>query len=328
MPPSSEKKQTSIIATENAIVWDWDDTLLPSSYLAAKGYRLDSTERINEVDAQLKELEQTVVSVLSIAVQCGPTHIITNAEEGWVQLSAQKFLPSVLPLLKSGKIKILSARSTYETSYPQNPMKWKYCAFHSKLSDVFTDNKSQKNVLSFGDSHVEREAIRAVTKSMTNVRTKSVKFAERPSLEQLRRQLDLVVNCFKYILTHDGDLDLQLTISPSTPSSQQQETSQKQEQQEKTNQKETSSMMTDDKNSHQMTDDKNSKMQDDKHHTTNKMQDEKKENHSTSKSRSSSSTSTHRKSKSSSSSSQSSSKIASSSRSQSSFKGPLFIPSY
>jgi hypothetical protein len=46
-----------------------------------------------------------------------------------------------------------------------------------------------------------------------NVKTKSVKFAERPSMEQLRRQLELLINCFGYIFSHDGDLDLQLTVT-------------------------------------------------------------------------------------------------------------------
>jgi len=73
--------------------------------------------------------------------------------------------------------------------------------------------KKEKNVLSFGDSHVEREAVRACTRGMPNTRTKSVKFAERPSVEQLRRQIELVTNCFGYIFSHEGDLDLQLTVT-------------------------------------------------------------------------------------------------------------------
>jgi len=74
----------------------------------------------------------------------------------------------------------------------------------------------QKNVISFGDSHVEREAVRAVTRGLPNTKTKSVKFAEKPSLEQLRRQLELVTNCFQYIHSHEGDLDLQLTVTVNT----------------------------------------------------------------------------------------------------------------
>jgi len=73
--------------------------------------------------------------------------------------------------------------------------------------------------MSFGDSHVEREAVRTVTRNFSNSRTKSIKFAESPNTEQLRKQLELVANCFHYIFTHEGDLDLMLKMSmvPVTP---------------------------------------------------------------------------------------------------------------
>jgi len=141
----------------------------------------------------------------------GDVNIVTNAENGWVQLSAKKFLPGVVPVLD--QVKVVSARSTYEMMFPDAPVKWKFCAFQEKL---FSDTKSAKNVISFGDSHVEREAVRAVTRGLPHTKTKSVKFAEKPSMEQLRRQLELVANCFQYIHSHEGDLDLQLTVTVNT----------------------------------------------------------------------------------------------------------------
>jgi len=207
------------LAKNTVVLFDYDDTLLASSFLAGKGYRLDSDTKSADVDAGLKELEQSVVSVLKLALQCGHVHIVTNAETGWVQLSAQKFMPGLVPLLS--KVKIISARSTYETTHPDAPVKWKYCAFQDTLSNVFggLETKTAKNVISFGDSHVEREAVRAVTRGVPNVKTKSVKFAERPSMEQLRRQIELVTNCFSYIWSHDSDLDLQLTVTVNSTAS-------------------------------------------------------------------------------------------------------------
>ena len=43
--------------------------------------------------------------------------------------------------------------------------------------------------------------------------TKSVKFVERPTLEQLKQQVELVTKCFDEIAHHAGCLDLMLTIS-------------------------------------------------------------------------------------------------------------------
>jgi len=42
----------------------------------------------------------------------GKTFIITNAAEGWVEYSAERYMPSLLPVLE--KITIISARTRYE----------------------------------------------------------------------------------------------------------------------------------------------------------------------------------------------------------------------
>jgi len=211
---------------DTMIIFDWDDTLLASSFLSSRGYRLDTEmEKNNDhamVEAQLRELENSVASLLTLAQQYGTVHIVTNAETGWVQLSAQKFMPGLVPFLS--KVNVLSARSTFEPAHPDAPLKWKFFAFQEKLSAHYSTewknaSGGKKNVISFGDSHVEREAVRAVTRGMASTRCKSVKFAERPSTEQLRRQIELVSNCFHYIHQHDGDLDLQLTVTVNSPAS-------------------------------------------------------------------------------------------------------------
>jgi hypothetical protein len=198
---------------DTLIAFDWDDTLLCSSFLSSKGLRLDSDPaKVKELESQLTELSHSIIAVLSLALQYGPVTVVTNAETGWVQLSCQKFIPLVLPMLN--KLTIISARSTYEPMFPGSPLKWKYYCFQERINALAAPgSKREKNVLSFGDSHVEREAVRACTRGMTNTRTKSVKFAERPSMEQLRRQIELVTNCFQYIHNHEGDLDLQLTVT-------------------------------------------------------------------------------------------------------------------
>lgn len=212
MPEASERKVRTKQQESTVIFVDWDDTLLCSSYLSGQGLRLDTDiEPSRDVARELKDLEVSVISLLRLAKMYGDVHVVTNAETGWVQLSAKKFIPGVIPLLE--EVSVLSARSAYEAMFPESPLKWKFYAFQEKLRDVFTKAHAAKNIISFGDSHVEREAVRAVTRGLPNTKTKSVKFAEKPSMEQLRRQLELVTNCFQYIHSHDGDLDLQLTVT-------------------------------------------------------------------------------------------------------------------
>jgi len=212
MPEATETKITKPKNESTVIFVDWDDTLLCSSYLSGQGLRVDTEiEPSVEVARELKDLEGSVIALLRLAKLYGDVHVVTNAETGWVQLSAKKFIPGVLPLLD--EVSVVSARSSYEIYFPESPLKWKFYAFRQKIIDLSKKVHSHKNVISFGDSHVEREAVRAVTRGLPNTRTKSVKFAEKPSMEQLRRQLELVRNCFQYIHSHDGDLDLQLTVT-------------------------------------------------------------------------------------------------------------------
>ena len=154
-----------------------------------------------------------MISVLNTAMTHGTVYIVTNGETGWVQLSAQKFLPNVVPFLE--KLRVLSARSTFEPLFPDSPIKWKVSAFQESLAHEYADFHCIRNILSFGDSHAEREAIRAVTRGHPNTRTKSIKFAERPTIEQLQRQLELVSDCFSYITSHEADLDLCMSLSVS-----------------------------------------------------------------------------------------------------------------
>lgn len=207
-----KKQMTPPTTTRTIIFLDWDDTLLCSSVLSSQGIKLDSNlENSTELLRQLDELSDYIINVLNLAQTYGEVHIVTNGETGWVQLSAQKFVPRVVPLLE--KVQVMSARSTFEQMFPDAPMKWKYHAFQECLAQLYAGPECFKNVLSFGDSHAEREAIRAVTKGLPYTKTKSIKFAERPSIEQLQRQLELVHNCLPYINNHEEDLDLCMSLS-------------------------------------------------------------------------------------------------------------------
>lgn len=198
--------------TKTVIIFDWDDTLLASSFLSNKGYRIDNDlELTEEIEKGLKELEASVITVVSCALTYGEVYVITNAEKGWVEMSAKKFIPGAISVLE--QVHVLSARSTYEEMFPESPLKWKFCAFQDRLAHILGDHKIERNIISLGDSNVEREAVMAVTRGHLGTRTKSVKFAELPSMEQLKRQIELVTSCFPYIHNHDGDLDLQLTVT-------------------------------------------------------------------------------------------------------------------
>lgn len=193
---------------ETILIFDWDDTVLPSSWVHEQGLRLDGDSTVS--DAQQEELSKLAAlagETLRLAKQLGTVVLVTNAERGWIELSCQKFLPALYPSLET--VKLLSARSEYETPTVSNPFDWKLKAFTSEIDRVFhADANRRKNILSLGDSHHEREALISATAQLPNCRTKSLKFVERPRIEQLCKEHTLVASCFRRIVHHDGNLDL------------------------------------------------------------------------------------------------------------------------
>lgn len=194
---------------ETIVIFDWDDTVLPSSWVQDQGLRLDADSMPSpEQQQQLAELARHAARTMRKAKKLGTVVLVTNAERGWIELSCLKFLPALYPALES--VKILSARTEYETPALSSPFDWKLKAFISEIERVLqTDPNRRKNILSVGDSSHEREALIRATHFLPNCRTKSLKFVERPTIDQLcKEHLMICGSCFRRIVHHDGNLDL------------------------------------------------------------------------------------------------------------------------
>lgn len=206
------------VATEaTLIILDWDDTLMPSTWLQEQGLQIVAGSALpsEEQTAVLRGVARCVIRTLRRAKRVGHVTIVTNAEKGWVELSCSKFLPGVFPLLEG--IKILSARSTFEHAQPQSPIHWKCMAFRKEITAFFQaqsrciETGGQRNIVSVGDSLQERAALLQVTEGR-DCRAKSLKFEERPSPEQLIKQHRLLTACLRPFVDFEGSLDLCLQV--------------------------------------------------------------------------------------------------------------------
>lgn len=184
------------------LIFDWDDTLCPSSFLSHRGYDLTSTPTAED-KVQLDSLADQVCLTLLEAGKYGQVHIVTNAQQGWVEMSSKTFLPAVHHLLQY--LPVTSARSAYETHFPGSPFQWKARTFLDQV-------QNQKQVLSFGDSMDERMALKTVKRHHRDIQVKSVKFTTCPSLEHIQKQLKMVQTCLPCITRHPGDLDLKMSV--------------------------------------------------------------------------------------------------------------------
>ena len=217
--------KTKLINTHDrtAIIFDWDDTLLASSWLTREGLTLYEPREIpRDSVAKLQNLEEKCIKLLSRACELGAVTIVTNAETGWVELSAQRFMPRVLPLLSN--CRVISARSTFEVAYPKQPNEWKVQAFCCAIADSFSSLRLRstnedvnndvvfKNVISLGDSIHERNALLRVAGAMHRTWSKSIKFVESPTIEELTAQIERLGSYFDTVCSHSGDLDLMIMI--------------------------------------------------------------------------------------------------------------------
>jgi hypothetical protein len=127
IPENSKKRKLKLC------ILDWDDTLLCSSAMRP----FLASEPSAEMAAALAVLDHYVIAMFEAMVNAGyKLHIVTNAEEGWVEMSSSKYLPSVSMYLILYNIPIRSANTMYSKLYPGDQVIWKWSAFISLIMDA------------------------------------------------------------------------------------------------------------------------------------------------------------------------------------------------
>lgn len=189
---------------QTLIIFDWDDTLLCTSWLhlAEEKGMLPHT-MANE---QLEGIEREVTKLLELAKKLGHVFIITNAMEGWVEYSAKRWVPGLMASLEG--VPVISARSRFESMFPEDVSQWKTSAFFQVKEQL--PNDIVTNLVSVGDAKYEMEAVHAISKGFDAALVKTVKFQETPTPEELFKQLELVNKQFQRIVLNGRNLKIGL----------------------------------------------------------------------------------------------------------------------
>ena len=187
------------------IIFDWDDTLLPTSYLRQE--KLFFTKILPDKEKEkLKILENTIYKILEMAISKGEVYIITNSGMGWIEYSARKFYPKLLEILDN--VHIISARNEYEDEFPGDAREWKVQTFLNIKNKM--NNKLVTNIICLGDSSEEIEAGKILATQFLEAYIKTVKFKENPIPLELNKQLELVANQFNYIYSSTRNLSIKV----------------------------------------------------------------------------------------------------------------------
>ena len=190
----------------NLIIFDWDDTLLPTSFLLYKN-KIELDNKLSEKDqAKILKLEQSVKNLLTLSLSKGDVYIITNAGEGWVEESAKTYYPNIKEILE--QIEVISARKDFESKFPENSKLWKINSFlnlKKRLNETLITN-----IICLGDSIFEMEAGKILAANFIHAVIKTIKFKENPKPEELNKQLNLVLNQFNSIFNSSKNLTVRV----------------------------------------------------------------------------------------------------------------------
>ena len=192
----------------NIFFFDWDDTLLCTSYLVPAGAFNDL--EINKKDKDvISNLDNLVSKLLLKTINIGFVFIVTNGAPGWVELSSVKFYPKTSKVLT--KIKIISARGLCEKKFPGDIRQWKTKAFKYAINSIKINKNIPTNIICFGDSIIEIEASYNIKECFPNAYLKTIKFKENPTHTELEKELKIISGQIDSILTNIKNLSIKVT---------------------------------------------------------------------------------------------------------------------
>jgi len=213
------------VGGSNAVfIFDWDDTLLPTS--AIRAVRSPSRARPGAQPIGPGDLEahaELVRTTLRAARAVGRVSIVTLSKNSWVLKSAEKYLPTLdMPkLVKELGITIYYAQEE-EKHCPGALAAEDWCAL-KRLSmircldewhaDGVLATESKLSVVSVGDSDAEQEALKAVIAAQAVDRPicKTVKLMYEPSLDELSRELQVLPMWLDRMAARKSEFDLCIT---------------------------------------------------------------------------------------------------------------------
>jgi len=226
-PPPEPVERPAPAAEQPAVIFDWDDTLLPTWFITEvvcaagpkphRGY--EGLPEDSPFAEALARHAQLVAEVLATACGLARVAIVTLAARPWVEDSASWFLPGLdLPaLLRKLGIRVVYARECV-------PPRQALAASVEEGVDVYTIAKRNAmkrclkrlrcghNVLSIGDSQAEECAIKEILweEDAGSSLCKTVKLLEDPTLDTLGMELQLVCSWLELMVPHKEDFHLDI----------------------------------------------------------------------------------------------------------------------
>lgn len=220
--PTKSDLSLSVTSNSNSTacltIYDWDDTILPTSWLRSLGYLSNNiTDMVgtpppilpSHVASMMRMIEESAIQNLLAAGRRGRVVIVTNSSVLWVPFTAKRFFPRLSQIVESG-FEVYSARPSQAENagpnyvyLPSMAVTWKTDKFKELVG--FTQFPT---CVSIGDGFAERCAVLAIASHRMS--GKAVRYPLQPSGGALLEQLRATISCLEDIIndTRTGDLYL------------------------------------------------------------------------------------------------------------------------
>lgn len=206
-----------ITKEDTMIIFDWDDTLVPTTFLFSNqpGSLTESFEMPQKLQESLDNCAVSALATLEMAKQFGHVCIVTNSQNGWIDLATERFFPRLTEVLRD--IPKFSARSAFESPTLVQPVHWKALAFEHCVNSFYGSSPRIRNVVSLGDSEHDRAALFMAAQKVPGIWAKSLKLTEQPDAEYIVKELELIRESLQTLTNHPGALDLCIQCHARTP---------------------------------------------------------------------------------------------------------------
>lgn len=192
------------MANNTLIIFDWDDTLFPTSWLLTNGIKLDNLLDRRKYTVYFKELDSALAKLLYKSISIGKVLIITNARTDWILLS-KRILPESSKIIDT-YIKIISARELYQHVYDMT--EWKKRTF---MHNIYNYIRWSEQIISIGDAEYEYNALISLRNYVSPTHyLKTVRFVKTPSFDTIIDQLNVITKSLPEIRGQQSHLDLKI----------------------------------------------------------------------------------------------------------------------
>lgn len=202
------------------LIFDWDDTLLPTTAIRAQRAGRRDPFSFEDTQSHAELVERTLRAARAV----GYVSIVTLSKNNWVIRSAKMYLPclDMKSLIQELGITVYYAQDD-EISCPGSLASedWstlKQCCMDRCLRDwrsvegalAASKGAPKPSVVSIGDSIAEKEALKAVMGAQGSDRPlcKTVKLMDEPPLDKLSHQLQELVMWLDRMVLGKNDFDL------------------------------------------------------------------------------------------------------------------------